>query len=146
MSEQYLINGLIKKRDELMGEIQELRIQLSQAEEGVIALEKTILIFNPNFEFLEAKTIQKKKVKYFECGELKILIFEILKKHNTPLDLGIITQAIINEKQLNIKDQTEMKKLKNNIHKSLDYYFRHNLLDKEYNGSLYQWSIKIPNQ
>lgn len=33
MSDQYLINGLAKKRSELMGEIQELKAQLSQAEE-----------------------------------------------------------------------------------------------------------------
>lgn len=32
MSDQYLINGLAKKRGELMGEVQELRNQLSQTE------------------------------------------------------------------------------------------------------------------
>lgn len=146
MSDQYLINGLAKKRGELMGEIQELRAQLSQAEEGIASLDRTILMFDPNFEFSGVKVIQKKKAKYFESGELKALFFEILKSNNAPMDSETIIQTIVDKKQLNTENTAEMVKIKMSILNSLKYHCENGLLDREYEGEVQKWSIHIPKQ
>ena len=146
MSDQYLINGLAKKRGELMGEIRELKAQLSQAEEQITSLDRTILMFDPNFEFSGVKVAQKKKAKYFESGELKALFFEILKSSNTPMDSEAIIQAIVDKKQLNTENTAEMAKIKMSILNSLKYHCENGLLDREYEGEIQKWSIHIPKQ
>lgn len=146
MSDQYLINGLAKKRGELMGEIRELKAQLSQAEEQITSLDRTILMFDPNFEFSGVKVTQKKKAKYFESGELKALFFEILKSSNIPMDSEAIIQAIVNKKQLNTENTAEMAKIKMSILNSLKYHCENGLLDREYEGEIQKWSIHIPKQ
>lgn len=103
MAESHVISVLIKKRSELSGEIGHCEKLLKEYRENLTSIDKTIHIFDENYDL---RTIKSKRVvrnSYFANGEATKMVLDVLRTTTEPLKTEEISDIIALKKFLSLE-------------------------------------------
>ena len=101
MSESHVVTGLVAKRAELAGRIEQCHRELERLVANVSYLDGSIKLFAPDYklEGLRVKT-HRQRNQYFHQGECQRLVLEILRDAEEPLSARQIAEALVERKAL----------------------------------------------
>ncbi|MDH4130115.1 MAG: hypothetical protein OEV44_15270 [Spirochaetota bacterium] len=118
MAESHLLSGLIKLRDEILGNIIYHQKEIKSLSENLTHIDKTIKVIDPEISLSRnGKGIQN---KHFKNGQLTRLLIEILKENVDPM-----TTLEIAEK---VKEKTGIKNIsKMSVRSVLNAYAKKNV-------------------
>lgn len=94
MAESHVISALIKKRSELAGEIEHYEKIIKECRENLTSIDKTIHIFDENYDL---RTIKSKRVvrnSYFASGEATKMVLDVLRTSDKPLRTDEISDIV----------------------------------------------------
>ena len=87
MAQSHVMSALIDKRSELMGLIDVKRKELEQLNQGLVSIDGTIKLFDPDFNLLSVKIKRHYAVDdVFERGELSRQALELLRGQSLTID------------------------------------------------------------
>lgn len=99
MAQSHVMSALIDKRSELMGLIEVKRKELEQLNQGLVSIDGTIKLFDPDFKVSTVKARRHyQKSDLFERGELMRKVLELLR--DNPMSLTSLIQSVIESKGL----------------------------------------------
>ncbi|WP_457747809.1 hypothetical protein [Sulfurimonas sp.] len=116
MAESHVMSALIKKRSELSGEIEHYEKLLKECRENLASIDKTIHIFDENYDL---RTIKSKRVvrnSYFSSGEATKMVLDVLRTTDKPLKTDEISDIIASKKSLILEGKDKV-----NFQKSILY-------------------------
>ena len=113
MAETHVISALTKKRAELLGEIKYYQELLKQSKDNLTHIDKTIKMFDENYNLKSIKPKRMYTERYFKNGEAKILVLDILRTSNR-LNTDEIAEMIANNKGL-VNDERFLKSILNTL-------------------------------
>lgn len=128
MAETHVISALTKKRAELLGEIQHYQELLKSSKENLTHIDKTIKMFDENYNIESIKPKRVYKERYFKNGEAKILLLDILREANKALSISQISQLIAKKKEIN---ESELIHLEKSILSSLKTQEKNKLIQQK---------------
>jgi hypothetical protein len=103
MAQSHVLSALIDKRSELMGLIDVKRKELEQLTQGLVSIDGTIKLFDPDFNLLSVKSKRHYAVDdVFERGELSRLALGLLRGQSLTIDqlmTGIKSQKQLSDEQ-----------------------------------------------
>ena len=113
MAETHVISGLIKKRAELLGQIDAYQKEIQNISVTLCHIDRTIKLFSPEFDL---RTVKAKRTNqrnpYFVKGELQSLVLACLRDAIEPMNYKQIATHILATK--GIDDALEVS-IKSNI-------------------------------
>jgi hypothetical protein len=103
MAQSHVLSALIDKRSEIMGLIDVKRKELDQLNQGLLSIDGTIKLFDPDFNLLSVKSKRHYAVDdVFERGELSRLALVLLRGQSLTIDqlmTGIKSQKPLSDEQ-----------------------------------------------
>lgn len=103
---QHVVSQLIEKRKQLAGEFLYYQKKVEELNKQILAIDTSIVIFDPNISPKEFKPIRySNKKRYFAHGEAMILIYDILREAGEPVATADIVKAIMKKKGFDISDK-----------------------------------------
>ena len=130
MAESHVISALIKKRSELSGEIEYYEKLLKELRENLASIDKTIHIFDDNYDL---RTIKNKKVikkGYFTNGEATKLILDILRTSNKPIKTSDLVDILAEKKSLSFNNNKERYSFSKNVSVALNHIWKKGLIEQ----------------
>ncbi|RZG71116.1 hypothetical protein EXU29_15245 [Acinetobacter wuhouensis] len=102
MAESHIVSGLIKKRAELLGEIDTHQKEIQRISATLSHVDHTIKLFSPEFDLrtIKAKRINKNN-QYFNKGELQSLVLNCMRDTVEPMTCKQIENQILSTKSIN---------------------------------------------
>jgi len=100
MAESHVMSALVKKRSEILGEIQHCEALIKEYKENLSSLDATIHIFDSNYDLQSIKSKKVQRTRYFETGEAKVLILDLLRQSVSPIRTDLIAKALADKKGL----------------------------------------------
>lgn len=106
MAEPHVLTALVKKRAELAGDIENTQAKLRQLILDLEALDKTLLMFDPDYriECIKPKTFRPPE-DWSKRGQMTRIILGILRKAAEPLTSRDIAVQLIAERALDQNDE-----------------------------------------
>lgn len=106
MAQSHVISGLVAKRGELAGKVEEIRRELDKAVDDLRTVENAIRIYDPNYDL---RTIRTKKVRhknrFFEKhGEASRFVLDVLREAGRPLSTLEVAEIAAARKGVKDKD------------------------------------------
>ncbi len=142
MAETHVISALVSKRSELLGEIQHHEALIKEYKHNLIAIDKTIHIFDDNYDLRTIKSKRVHKNRYFETGEAKVLILDTLRELNEPIKTDDLS-VIISDKKGLILDSYQQKTFNKSIIGVLGTLEKSELIERTgKDGLVIIWQIK----
>ena len=101
MAESLIVSGLVAKRGELAGEVEQYRRELQRLAHELDHVDATIRLFDPSYD-LDAIRVRKRDLRnqWFGQGECQRLALDILRETVEPLSGHALTQALLVRKGL----------------------------------------------
>ncbi len=101
MAESHVVTGLVAKRAELMGRIEQSHRELERLEADVNHLDGAIKVFAPHYklEGIRAKAAGRRN-RFFRQGECHRLVLEILRDASEPLSAARLAEVLARRKGL----------------------------------------------
>lgn len=115
MADTHVISALSTKRGEILGSIKHYKQLISSLYKYLENIDATIKIFEPDYKFGSEKIVNKHRNKFFNNGEAKVLVLEVLKNSDIPLSTDKISDIIATNKNLSFENKT----VKSNFQKSI---------------------------
>ncbi len=115
MADSHVISALSTKRGEILGSIKHYKQIISSLDKDLTNIDATIKIFEPDYKFGSEKIVNKHRNKFFNNGEAKVLVLEVLKNSDIPLSTDKISDIIATNKNLSFENKT----VKSNFQKSI---------------------------
>ncbi len=84
MTDEHTISGLLRKREELQREAQELRERMAVAANAIEAIDRVLETFG-HTDALEGRTPRQARIVLFYRNELRAYLLEELRKADRPL-------------------------------------------------------------
>ena len=100
MAETHVISALVSKRSELLGEIQHYETLIKEYKSDLTTIDKTIHIFDESYDLRTIKSKQVARNSFFETGEAKVLILDILRELNEPIRTDKLANIVSSKKGL----------------------------------------------
>lgn len=138
MAQSHVLSALIDKRSELMGLIDFKRKELEQLNQGLVSIDGTIKLFDPDFHLANIKAKRPTTPnRFFATGEAQRMIFDVLRGTE-----GVITTSIVKEIMIRkgINDAL-FHDVNNAIDKTLRYMERKGQLTHEKVNGLNVWRV-----
>jgi len=104
MAETHVISALTKKRAELLGEVQHYEKLIKKSKENLTHIDKTIKMFDENYNLSEIKPKRVKSERYFKTGEAKILILDTLRVATEPMNTTEVSKKIASDKGIDANE------------------------------------------
>ena len=143
MSQQLITTTLLEKRSEVLNEIEHLEKIIKIHKENLVTLSKTIQIFDSSCSVPLLKSKKVSTVKRFAFGELKRLIFDILKEVKEPLSTTALIEIIVKRKDIIYVDVTDEKNFQKAVLKNLGDSFKAKLVEQTIkDGKNAFWQIR----
>jgi len=130
MAESHVISALIKKRSELSGEIEHYEKLLKECREKLTSIDRTIHIFDENYDL---RTIKSKKVikkGYFSNGEATKLILDTLRTSSHPIKTSDLIDILADKKSLSFSDNKERYAFSKNVSVALNHIWKKGLIEQ----------------
>lgn len=101
MSESYVVSGLVAKRAEMSGLVQQYQSEIDRILSEISHIDATIKLFSPEYD-LRSIRAKKRRVqnKYFKPGECPRLVLDILRKAECSITSRKISEAMLQAKGL----------------------------------------------
>lgn len=134
-----LLNGLLKKKAELLGNVERLEKELETLKVDIENINKVILIFDPTHKL---KPIRSKRFNqgFFKGGEFRDLLLEILDEDFLSTDE--ILRQIQEIKSFQFSKNTTPQSLRTSVLSALHYHADKGLLIRKNLGKKdYRWRL-----
>lgn len=108
MAESHVVSGLVAKRAELAGEVQDHRLALDRLGKELGHLDATIRLFTPDYDLAGIGARKRRRAQpWFGPGECQRLVLEVLRDAPGPLSDPLVTAAVVARKGL--QDRPEIR-------------------------------------
>ena len=130
MAEPHVISALVKKRAELLGDIEHYENIIKESKQNLISIDKTILIFDDSYNIKSIKAKKTYRNRYFENGEAKVYVLDILREIGKPLKTDELSEIIAKKKNLEFDNTSEFKSFQKSVSTALKNACDNNLVEK----------------
>ena len=108
MADTHVISALSTKRGEILGSIKHYKQLISSLDKDLQNIDATIKIFEPDYKFGSEKVVNKHtRNRFFNNGEAKVLVLEVLKNSNLPISTDKISDIIATNRNLSFENKTD---------------------------------------
>ena len=146
MADSHVISALVKKRAELRGDIIHYKQLIATLDKDLQTIDATIKIFDVDYDISSIKPVIKSRNRFFNNGEAKVLVLEVLKSSNLPLSTDKISNIIALNRKLSFENKTDKSNFQKSILLALNTCLSNNLVEKvSKNGLSIVWKIKELN-
>ena len=146
MADTHVISALSTKRGEILGSIKHYKQIISSLDKDLTNIDATIKIFEPDYKFGSEKIVNKHRNKFFNNGEAKVLVLEVLKNSDIPLSTDKISDIIATNKNLSFENKTVKSNFQKSILLALNTCLSNGIVEKvSKNGLSIVWKIKELN-
>ncbi|MFB1033697.1 MAG: hypothetical protein QMB77_09405, partial [Aliarcobacter cryaerophilus] len=146
MADSHVISALVKKRAELRGDIIHYKQLLSSLDKDLQTIDATIKIFDVDYDISSIKPVIKSRNRFFNNGEAKVLVLEVLKSSNLPLSTDKISEIIATNRNLAFENKADKSNFQKSILLALNTCLSNNLVEKvSKDGLSIIWKIKELN-
>ena len=143
MADSHVISALSCKRGEILGSIKYYKQLISSLDKDLANIDATIKIFEPDYKFGSEKIVNKHRNRFFNNGEAKVLVLEVLKNSNLPISTDKIANIIATNKNLSFENKTDKSNFQKSILFALNTCLSNNLVEKvSKDGLSIVWNIK----
>src|SRR5215212_9345414 len=105
MADEYVVNGLVKRRAELAGDIENTQKRLGELVEDLAHLDDVILQFDPSYQIQSiAPKAWRPPENWSRRGEMSRVILGILRQATEPLTTRDIAIGLMTQRALNTND------------------------------------------
>jgi hypothetical protein len=147
MADSHVISALSTKRGEILGSIKHYKQLISSLDKDLQNIDATIKIFEPDYKFGSEKVVNKHtRNRFFNNGEAKVLVLEVLKNSSLPLSTDKISDIIATNRNLTFENKTDKSNFQKSILLALNTCLSNNLVQKvSKDGLSIIWKIKELN-
>ena len=143
MADTHVISALSTKRGEILGSIKHYKQIISSLDKDLANIDVTIKIFEPDYKFGSEKIVNKHRNRFFNNGEAKVLVLEVLKNSNLALSTDKIADIIATNKNLSFENKTDKSNFQKSILLALNTCLSHDIVEKvSKDGLSIVWKIK----
>ncbi|MFW2378800.1 hypothetical protein ACN4FU_00400 [Aliarcobacter butzleri] len=144
MADTHVISALSTKRGEILGSIKHYKQLISSLDKDLANIDATIKIFEPDYKFGSEKVVNKHtRNRFFNNGEAKVFVLEVLKNSNLPISTDKISELIATNKNLSFENKTDKSNFQKSILLALNTCLSNNLVEKvSKEGLSIVWKIK----
>ena len=143
MADSHVISALSTKRGEILGSIKHYKQIISSLDKDLANIDATIKIFEPDYKFGSEKIVNKHRNKFFNNGEAKVLVLEVLKNSSLPISTDKISEIIATNKNLSFENKTDKSNFQKSVLFALNTCLSNNLVEKvSKDGLSIVWKIK----
>ena len=137
---------MVKKRAELRGDIIHYKQLIATLDKDLQTIDATIKIFDVDYDISSIKPVIKSRNRFFNNGEAKVLVLEVLKNSNLALSTDKISDIIAINKNLSFENKTDKSNFQKSILLALNTCLSNNLVEKvSKDGLTIIWKIKELN-
>ncbi|RZV16504.1 hypothetical protein [Aliarcobacter butzleri] len=146
MADSHVISALSTKRGEILGSIKHYKQLISSLDKDLANIDATIKIFEPDYKFGSEKIVNKHRNKFFNNGEAKVLVLEVLKNSDIPVSTDKISDIIATNKNLSFENKTDKSNFQKSVLLALNTCLSNNIVEKvSKDGLSIVWKIKELN-
>ena len=147
MADTHVISALSTKRGEILGSIKHYKQLISSLDKDLQNIDATIKIFEPDYKFGSEKVVNKHtRNRFFNNGEAKVLVLEVLKNSEIALSTDKISEIIAIKRNLSFENKTDKSNFQKSILLALNTCLSNNLVEKvSKDGLSIIWKIKELN-
>ena len=143
MADSHVISALSTKRGEILGSIKHYKQLISSLDKDLANIDATIKIFEPDYKFGSEKIVNKHRNKFFNNGEAKVLVLEVLKNSDIPVSTDKISDIIVTNKNLSFENKTDKSNFQKSVLSALNTCLSNNIVEKvSKDGLSIVWKIK----
>ena len=144
MADSHVISALSTKKGEILGSIKHYKQLISSLDKDLQNIDATIKIFEPDYKFGSEKVVNKHtRNRFFNNGEAKVLVLEVLKNSSFPISTDKIADIIAVNKNLSFENKTDKSNFQKSILLALNTCLSNNLVEKvSKEGLSIVWKIK----
>ena len=143
MADSHVISALSTKRGEILGSIKHYKQIISSLDKDLTNIDATIKIFEPDYKFGSEKIVNKHRNRFFNNGEAKVLVLEVLKNSNLPISTDKIADIIATNKNLSFENKTDKSNFQKSILLALNTCLSNDIVEKvSKDGLSIVWKIK----
>ena len=146
MADSHVISALSTKRGEILGSINHYKQIISSLDKDLTNIDATIKIFEPDYKFGSEKIVNKHRNRFFNNGEAKVLVLEVLKSNKLPLSTDKLSEIIAVNKNLSFENKTDKSNFQKSILLALNTCLSNGIVEKvSKDGLSIVWKIKELN-
>ncbi len=146
MADTHVISALVKKRAELRGDIIHYKQLIATLDKDLQTIDATIKIFDVDYDISSIKPVIKSRNRFFNNGEAKVLVLEVLKNSSLPISTNKISEIISVNRNLTFENKTDKSNFQKSILLALNTCLSNNLVEKvSKDGLSIVWKIKELN-
>ncbi|PUE65486.1 hypothetical protein [Arcobacter caeni] len=146
MADTHVISALVKKRAELRGDIIHYKQLIATLDKDLQTIDATIKIFDVDYDISSIKPVIKSRNRFFNNGEAKVLVLEVLKNSSLPISTDKISDIIAVNRNLAFENKTDKSNFQKSILLALNTCLSNNLVEKvSKDGLSIVWKIKELN-
>lgn len=143
MSTNPIISGLFDKKKEILGSIEGYEALIKKARLNLSVLDQTIALFDESYTKTSARRMSH---RYFETGEAKKLILDVLKSSDVPLKTNEIALRVAETKSISLESEAQQQNFQKTIISSLSTIEASGLVERlGREGLVLIWRIKALN-
>ena len=143
MADSHVISALSTKRGEILGSIKHYKQIISSLDKDLTNIDATIKIFEPDYKFGSEKIVNKHRNRFFNNGEAKVLVLEVLKSNKLPLSTDKLSEIIAVNRNLAFENKADKSNFQKSILLALNTCLSNNLVEKvSKDGLSIVWKIK----
>ena len=144
MADSHVISALSTKRGEILGSIKHYKQLISSLDKDLQNIDATIKIFEPDYKFGSEKVVNKHtRNRFFNNGEAKVLVLEVLKSNKLPLSTDKLSEIIAVNRNLAFENKADKSNFQKSILLALNTCLSNNLVEKvSKDGLSIVWKIK----
>lgn len=146
MADSHVISALSTKRGEILGSIKHYKQIISSLDKDLQTIDATIKIFDVDYDISSIKPVRKGRNRFFNNGEAKVLVLEVLKNSSFPISTDKIADIIAVNRNLSFENKTDKSNFQKSILLALNTCLSNNLVEKvSKDGLSIIWKIKELN-
>ena len=146
MADTHVISALVKKRAELRGDIIHYKQLIATLDKDLQTIDATIKIFDVDYDISSIKSVIKSRNRFFNNGEAKVLVLEVLKNSEVPISTDKISDIIATNRNLSFENKADKSNFQKSILLALNTCLSNNLVEKvSKDGLTIIWKIKELN-
>ena len=143
MADTHIISALVKKRAELRGDIIHYKQLIATLDKDLQTIDATIKIFDVDYDISSIKPVIKSRNRFFNNGEAKVLVLEVLKSNKLPLSTDKISDIIAVNRDLSFENKTDKSNFQKSILLALNTCLSNGIVEKvSKDGLSIVWKIK----
>ncbi|MCT7570142.1 hypothetical protein [Aliarcobacter butzleri] len=146
MADTHVISALVKKRAELRGDIIHYKQLIATLDKDLQTIDATIKIFDVDYDISSIKPVIKSRNRFFNNGEAKVLVLEVLKNSEVPISTDKISEIIAVNRNLSFENKADKSNFQKSILLALNTCLSNGIVEKvSKDGLSIVWKIKELN-